>query len=228
MIRFILLTINTKEKIMSFKKLLNIVLLPKWLYEKTTANIVTLIIGILIVGGVDVFLPINEYFKDYFNKPLNMIIINSLIVLLFLVIIGFIDVICFAIPLSDIARRLKKLGEFERIENFRIRVMKVYILSHFLFVPIFSVLLFFANKSPESKIIYVLFNLFLIIEPFWVGALITRGISTIFNLHFLHKYIIFFLVILWSNLILIAIEFMLSKGFVILSVFQNLLFKFFT
>ena len=86
------------------KRFLNIVLLPKEVYRKLTDNKSLLILGIIIVGLINMSLPdiagtCLKYFKD---KPNNILYRNIIIFSVLVILSGLIDVLVMSIPLRDL------------------------------------------------------------------------------------------------------------------------------
>ena len=81
------------------------------------------------------------------------------------------------------------------------RVMKVYILSHFLIVPVSMILnyvfpLDFIDKS--SPIVQNLLLVVYMLIMVWGAAVLTRGINTIFRFNVLFRRFIFLVVFTWQ------------------------------
>ena len=89
----------------------------------------------------------------FFGKLVPDIVYNASMAVLVLLVLGLVDVICTCVPLFDISRYFKrkeaqfiantgiKAGEQEPpVRPTAARVMKVYILSHFLIVPVSMIL----------------------------------------------------------------------------------------
>ena len=129
---------------------MNILAYPISLYEKLTDRKATLIAGIVLIGVIDFLLPdvkfiIKELFTD---KSVPDIVYNAGMAVLVLLLLGFVDVICLSVPLFDIFRYLKRkiqfvsttgIGKEDEQPPLRpsvIKVMKIYIMSHFIIIPV--------------------------------------------------------------------------------------------
>ncbi|HHW30922.1 MAG TPA: hypothetical protein GXX20_04495 [Clostridiaceae bacterium] len=184
------------------EKLLNILLLPKELYKKLTDNKFSLIMGIAIVGLIDMFLPdvTGTYTKYFVEKPDNVLLRNIVFFVVLVALIGFVDVLVISLPLRDIFKFFKKEFNTEN-NNSVIRIMKIYIISHFIIIPVNIVLYYtvFRNlnelSSPGLLLFAVLYSYIII---FWSTAIMYRGINAIYNFQPLFKRLVFSVVLLWG------------------------------
>jgi hypothetical protein len=199
-------------------KLLNILLYPTQLFDKITDKRATLYAGIILVGAIDLLLPdVAAMFKQHFNgKPVSDIYFNTVTAILLIVVLGLIDVIFVSMPLYDFFKFIKKKEETsltltsseEKIvvvphTATSIKIMKTYIMSHFIIIPVSMILYFIFLKdvtdtSPawQLNIALVLYMLLYI----WMAAIITRGINTLFKFNPIFKKLTFIIVFGWSYL----------------------------
>jgi len=188
-------------------KLWNVLLYPAGLYTKLTDNKVTLVAGIILVGLIDFFLPnVKEVHKAYFTdlggRSAEDIQFNIIIAVLVILLLGAIDVLFFSIPLHDVFKFFKKKEGLPHHAS-RIKVMKVYIMSHFLIIPV-NVILYFSifekiTKDSSASIIFLAIIAMFAIR-IWSSAIVTRGINTLFQFGPILRKLTFLLVFTWSFL----------------------------
>jgi len=200
-------------------KLLDILLLPVRLHDGLTDRRATLIAGIVVVGAID-FLGTDVKYtmaltrELFFGKLVPDIVYNASMAVLVLLVLGLVDVICTCVPLFDISRYFKrkeaqfiantgiKAGEQEPpVRPTAARVMKVYILSHFLIVPVSMILNYVFSLDFIDKSSPIVQNLLLVVYMLimvWGAAVLTRGINAIFRFNVLFRRFIFLVVFTWQ------------------------------
>lgn len=182
-------------------KLLNVLLFPVKLYEKLTDNKITLCLGILLIGAVDLFLPnAGEVYKQLFTgKPAADVNFNIFITALLILVFGVVDVVFVGVPLHDFFHFLKRKekeayekgdSQVKELESkgssiaSRIKIMKVYILSHFLIIPVSTLAyyLFFRHLTENSSAWALNMYLgFFMVVFIWSAAIMTRGSNALFR-----------------------------------------------
>ncbi|NJD04203.1 MAG: hypothetical protein FIA99_16790 [Ruminiclostridium sp.] len=188
-------------------KLWNVLLYPAGLYQKLTDNKVTLVTGIILVGLIDFFLPdVKEAYKAYFTvlagKTAVDIQFNIAAAVFVILLLGVIDVVFFSVPLYDVFRFFKKREGLPHRAS-AIKVMKVYIMSHFLLIPV-SVILYYVffryitkNSSVPELILAEAASFAIMI---WASAIITRGINVLYQFSPYLKRLTFLVVFTWGYL----------------------------
>jgi hypothetical protein len=191
------------------KKLWDILLFPPKLYEKLTDNKITLAIGILMVGCVDFFLPdVISTYKLYFtDKAATSITFNIILTVLIILFLSIFDTFVFSKPLFDLFSFFKrKEGLLHNVTL--IKMIKVYILSHFIIIPVETVAYFalfrhLTNSSPALLInVSVVLCLLLIV---WGAAIVTRGINSVFKFNPIFRRFTFIIVFVWNYLLGVAL-----------------------
>lgn len=208
-------------------KLLDILLYPARLFEKLTDNRAALFAGIVLIGAIDLLLPdITAVYKHLFTgKPVNDVYFNAVLAVLIIVVLGLVDVIFVAMPLFDFFKFIKKkeVGGYEQEQEQEhgqivssikkredrehiaspVKVMKVYIMSHFIIIPVTIIVhyIFLRNLGENSpawlqNLVLVYFMLILI----WSAAIITRGINTLFRFNPIFTRLTFIIVFAWNFL----------------------------
>jgi len=206
-------------------RLTDILVYPARFYESLTDRKATLIAGAIMVGAIDFLLPdINNAAKLLITgKPVNDVLFNIFIAVFAILLLGFIDVVFMGVPLYDISAYLKKkeviISEEDEGEGYTsfsprpeskapvvhnaslIKVMKAYIISHFLFIPVQTALYYIlmrniTDNSPAwmQNLALILFMLIFI----WASAILTRGINVLFRFNPVFKRLTFIIVFTWN------------------------------
>ncbi len=194
-------------------KLWNVLLYPARFYEKLTDNKGTLIAGMILIGLIDFFLPdltevYKTYFTDFAGKSAADIQFNIVAAVLIILLLGVVDVAFLSIPLYDIFKFLKKKEGLPHQAS-AIKVMKIYIMSHFLIIPV-NVILYYTvfhdlgSNSGAGDIILAEAAFFIIL--IWSSAIITRGINTLYQFGFFLKRLTFLIVFTWSFLFSMVLD----------------------
>jgi hypothetical protein len=195
----------------SLSTTLNILLFPISLFKRLTEKKLTLFLGILLVGLVDLGFPIALNFSRYFwGKPLSALVLNILLLLVFVAAIGLIDVLFFAVPINDVCKFFKKGAEGIPKSGFPVRVMKVYALSHVLITLVNALVYSLILNTSVTSYLWIAGSMSIylyVIMPLWFTAVISRGLNAVFNLEGITKYIIFILVFIWTFLMGYALGF---------------------
>ncbi len=211
------------------KKLMNILAYPISLYEKLTDRKATLIAGIVLIGVIDFLLPdvkfiIKELFTD---KSVPDIVYNAGMAVLVLLLLGFVDVICISVPLFDIFRYLKRkeiqfvsttgIGKEDEQPPLRpsvIKVMKIYIMSHFIIIPVSLACNLWDTRfitEDSSALLVNLALIFFMIINIWAAAIMTRGLNAIFRFNMLFRRLTFIIVFTWNFLFGMVFDVMIKN-----------------
>ena len=211
------------------KKLMNILAYPISLYEKLTDRKATLIAGIVLIGVIDFLLPdvkfiIKELFTD---KSVPDIVYNAGMAVLVLLLLGFVDVICISVPLFDIFRYLKRkeiqfvsttgIGKEDEQPPLRpsvIIVMKIYIMSHFIIIPVSLACNLWDTRfitEDSSALLENLALIFFMIINIWAAAIMTRGLNAIFRFNMLFRRLTFIIVFTWNFLFGMVFDVMIKN-----------------
>lgn len=195
--------------------LLNVLLLPKSLYKKITDGKLTLVLGILLVGFIDMmYLLWDNRSTLFLQKAQNLLIINIALAVVFIVLVGLIDVLFFSLPLFDLFKRFKKEKEVHDGQGLAIKLIKVYIAVHFIVTPVNALLYPLLSrvdmKSPQLLITFA-FLYSLVLLPVWFSAAISRGINTIYGFNPLFKRFVFVAVFTWNFFLNLALDQIINK-----------------
>lgn len=200
---------------MNKEKLLNILLLPKSIYNKISDNRVTLILGILLIGIKDIFLPLNNKFLAYFwDRAQPIVIFNATLVLLAVVLIGLMDAAFFAYPLADLMQLLRfgKKGLAQKRPI--IRLIKFYIVAHFVIIPV-DILIELIDKMVNFGAypqIGLVAGIILLLTPLWFTGVITRGILVLYKFEERFRGLVFMSILLWNVILSVVLNFVIQNG----------------
>jgi len=200
------------------KKLLDIILLPESLYRRITDKKLTLVLGILFVGIVDIVFAIVGNFRTYFSgEDLSKTVYNIALLILFVVIVGAMDVMFFTIPMFDLFKRFKK-GEKSTISNEQgmyVKLAKIYVIAHFLIlIPQIVILLIYDNViktlNLNSWLLYVAFFIDFII-PLWFSGAIGRGVNVIYRFRTIFGKLSYLILFVWNYVLGNALSYVISN-----------------
>lgn len=204
---------------MNGARLADLFLLPKGTYLKLTEKKYTLYLGILFVGLVDMVYPVIDHFGDYFvGKPSDMVLLNAGLLLLIAAVIGTVDVVFFSFPIFDFIKLVKKLPAVGA-DTGLMRVMKTYILVHFLLVPFgmgYSLLLRSMDLSSISQMFLLVLIIIENLLSLWFSAAFARGVSVNFGLGPILWRVAMILALIWGSFLSYALNFMQDNWFLIL------------
>lgn len=195
---------------------LDLLLLPKSYFAKITDKLPTLFLGIIFLGLSNAaFLLLDRIPVIFGNKTLTVLIFNSTLALCVAVLLGLIDIIFFALPLFDLFKFFTVKERIKNINGQLIKLMKVYISAHFIIVPVQA---FFtatvrlselAGMASGFSISMALIEFLLM--PIWLGAIVSRGINTIYDFDDRLKSMIFVIVYGWYLLLSYALSFTIGN-----------------
>lgn len=213
---------------------------PVRLYEKLTDKKVTLVLGIVLVGAIDLLLPnAANVFKVIFGgRSAGDIGFNAVMTAVVILVLGLIDVVFIGVPLFDIFKYLKKKeatmamqlvdqgdlrkSDDEEDENpllrlkrsitaehnaSAIKVMKVYIMSHFLIVPVHTLFYYTLTRGITTESAPWLQNLSLAIFMgilIWSAGIMSRGINVLFRFNPLYRRLTFIIVFTWNYIFMMV------------------------
>ncbi len=192
-------------------KLSDILLFPKELHGKLTDRKTSLYAGIVFVGIVDMFLPdFIETCKTLFSgRPTSEVLLNIVLTVGVVLLLGIVDVVVFSLPLFDFFKYLKN-KEGEPHHASAAKIMKVYISSYFILLPIQLLLhytLFRGLNEGSSEMILNLYAFYIFAIIIWSSAIVARGINTLFNLNAILRKLSFVIVMTWNLIIMIVFSY---------------------
>lgn len=199
-------------------KILNVFLMPADLYRKLTGKKTSLYLGIIFVGVNDMAFDYIQYYQKFFvGKSQGIFLYNVTLAIVFALLIGFIDVMFFSIPIFDLFKFFRRDGGAQDGNDLMIKVMKVYILANIILLPI-NIIGYLVggalSKNANSYLLGFTALALLIITFIWFAAVITRGLSYLYNLDSRMKNIAFIVIVVWNFLLATAFKFLIDRGMV--------------
>lgn len=191
---------------------LDILLFPRSFFAKITDKLPTLYLGIIFVGLSDVaFLLLDHIPGLFYNKSLTVLIFNSTLALCVGILLGLIDIVFFALPLFDLFKFFRVKEGIKNINGQLIKLMKVYISAYFIIVPVqafFAATVYLGGMVGMSSDFSASMALIeFILVPIWLGAIVSRGINTIYDFDDRLKSMIFVIVYTWNLLLSYALTY---------------------
>ncbi len=199
-------------------KFLDVVLFPKSFYRKVTDKKLTLYLGIVFVGLVDLAFPLADNLTRYFKgKAQPVMIFNAGLVPTFAILLGLIDVMFFSLPLFDLFKFFKRKEPVAIDGSLLVRVMKVYIMAHFIIVPVEAVIFYTLSNMKMSSLTFASTSLLIfiyvfseIVIPVWFSAAITRGFNVIYKFEQAFMRLTFITILTWNLLLNYAFKYMMD------------------
>lgn len=181
---------------------------PRTWHKRINSTILTLIPGCIFVGLFDMLGSSPSILKDYILTAESGVFQKSILAILMAVIIGFLDVFCFAWPIADLCKYLARRSEKFIVPGFHVILMKTYAFSHLLFIP--SLLLTIPtglkveNLSQETPFLEHLLVIVLLVyasmQLFWQLGILLRTISVKSKLELSGKLIAGGAIFIWFSL----------------------------
>jgi len=165
------------------------------------------------------------------ERPAGDVKFNAVMTVVAILLLGVIDVVFVGVPLFDIFRylkkkensmalelsdhfsaglnnegeenpllRLKRSGSTEHTASY-IKVMKVYIMSHFVIVPVSTLIYYAVIRDITVDSAQWLINLYLAIVigiSLWSAGVISRGINALFRFNYLFRRLTYIIVFIWN------------------------------
>ncbi|NLP14260.1 MAG: hypothetical protein GX383_07310 [Clostridium sp.] len=203
---------------MSNNSLLDILLFPKSFYRKISDKLLTLYLGIIMVGFIDMGFGLYTDIPMYFwGKPPTALLFNISLTLCFVLLTGLMDIVFFALPLFDIFKFFRVKERIKNINGQLIKLMKIYVVSHFLVVPVNAFFIFLSNEPYGTKgsVSFISFFVLSIVTPLWHTAIMTRGINAIYSFDERLKNAVFPLVYIWSTLLGYALGYIMDNWLIV-------------
>ena len=196
-------------------KIFDFLLLSKIFYKKISDKLLTLYIGILFIGVVDiVFIIINNWKILFADKSVQIVFYNVSLSVTMIILLGLMDIVFFTVPLFDLFKMFRIESDFTIKTNKLVKFMKIYIYAHLPVLPV-VVIVFFLNKTKNNYFnqdikYFALYALNYFIIPLWFSAVITRGVNATFTFIKKFRMVIYIIVFGWYMLLSTAFEFINS------------------
>lgn len=196
------------------KSLLDIFLLPRGLYKRLNEKELTLYLGILFIGCIDVIYPqvTSLLSKLFVGRPKEAVIGNILVIIGSIIVVGLIDVIFFAVPMADLFNKVFK-SEKVKEDVSLVKIMKVYIIAHLITLPANALLYYFLDASQLGSNMFFTYltGYIAILVLIWFNAIIVRGVNSLCDFIPVFKALVFPAVFIWNILLGIGLQYMIDN-----------------
>lgn len=196
------------------KSLLDIFLLPRGLYKRLNEKELTLYLGILFIGCIDVIYPqvTSLLPKLFIGRTKEAVIVNILVIIGSILVVGLIDVIFFAVPMADLFNKVFKSEKVQESISL-VKIMKLYIIAHLITLPANALLYYFYDFAQLGSNIFFtyLISYVEILMIIWFNAIIVRGVNSLCNFLPVFKVLVFPAVFTWNILLGIGLQYMIDN-----------------
>ncbi|NLM10644.1 MAG: hypothetical protein GX213_07700 [Clostridiaceae bacterium] len=183
-------------------------LLPRAWHKRLNASLISLVPGFVLVGFFNVLSHSRSILNDFILGTASGVVQKTLLFVITFIIIGFLDVFCFAWPIADLCKYIAKRSNKFIKQGFNVIFMKSYAYSHLLFYPVLLIVnptgLELEKLGQETNSItqiviialYVWALLQILIQP----GILLRTISIKSKLNFSEKLLVALAIFIWMNL----------------------------
>lgn len=197
----------------------DLLLLPKKLYEKFTGRRYTLVLGIVLVGIADmVFTLYENYDRLLRGKAPTILYFNITLAVVVTILIGFIDVLFFSLPLFDLFKRFKREKPVGNDGEQLVKFMKVYICANLLVIPLNTLFYFMFGSSVMTAGFFgaILAYLYVFLLPLWISAAVSRGANVIYGFVAPLRRMVFLAAFIWSSILSLVIGYIVDTWLMLL------------
>lgn len=200
-------------------KISDILLLPKKLYEKMTGKRHTLILGIILVGIADmVFTLYENHTRLLTGKTAAVLYYNITLTIVLTILVGFIDVLFFSLPLFDLFKRFRREKAVPNEGEQLVKFMKVYICANLLVLPLNALFYYIFGRETfvQSSYAGILAYAYIFIIPIWISATVSRGTNVIYTFPVPLKKMVFMASFIWSSVLSMVLGYMVDSWLMLL------------
>jgi len=190
-------------------------LLPRTWHKRLNASLLSLIPGIAIVGFFNLLSHPRSIFKDFIINNTAGIGGKIFLFIIAVLVIGFMDVFCFAWPIADLCRFIARRSNKFIIQGFNIVLMKSYAYSHLLFYPVLLIVnptgleleKLGQDTSSITQIVIITLYVWAIMQTAIQPGILLRTISIKSKLEFPEKLMVALAIFVWINLVSEAVRY---------------------
>jgi len=164
---------------------------------------------VIFVGIYDVLNAERSILNDYLITENSGMVLKILLTLIIAVVIGLINVVCFAWPIADLCRYIGKRTEKFVVRGFHVILMKSYALSHLVFVPLLPLTMPPGLQTRWFNQESFLYAFVVIAMLFWQLAIMMRTVSVKTKLEYPVRLIVAAAIYIWSTFEGTAISYLL-------------------
>jgi hypothetical protein len=152
------------------------------------------------------------------GKSPMLLYYNISLAVVMTILVGFIDVLFFSMPLFDLFKRFKKEKNIANNDEQLIKFMKVYICANLLVLPLNTLFYFmFGNTAfTHSNYIVLIAYAYIILIPLWISAAVSRGANAIYGFVAPLRRMVFLVAFIWSSILSNVIGFIVDKWLMLL------------
>ena len=162
----------------------------------------------------------DNFTKIFHGKSLMIIYFNITLTLVFIALIGFIDVLFFSIPIFDLFKLFRKDAEETQAhsEDLLIKLMKVYVTATIVTFPINLILTLILNNYniPRGLALDTFVSIIILLPTIWGAAIISRGVNEIYNFQPFFKRLVFLVSLAWSTILSIVLMYIMDNWLMVL------------
>lgn len=196
------------------KSLLDIFLLPRGLHKRLNEKELTLYLGIVFIGCIDVIYPqITSLLSELFvGRTKEAVIANILVIIGSIIVVGLIDVIFFAVPMADLFNKVFKREKVQESISL-VKIMKLYIIAHLITLPANALLYYFLDSAQLGTNMFIIYltSYIAILVLIWFNAIIVRGVNSLYDFVPVFKVLVFPAVFTWNILLGIGLQYMIDN-----------------
>lgn len=196
-------------------------LLPRAWHKRLNASFVSIVPGFMLVGLFDVLSHSRSILNDYILNAGSGIFGRILLFIVAFVIIGFLDVFCFAWPIADLCRYIARRSNKFIIQGFNIIFMKSYAYSHLIFYPVLLIVnptgleleRLIQGTNKVTQIVIITLYVWALMQIFIQPGILLRTITIKSKLDFSEKLVVALAIFIWMNLEGEAIRYVIDLAY---------------
>lgn len=196
-------------------------LLPRTWHKRLNASLLSLLPGIAVVGFFNVLSHSRSIFKDFILDNTSDMVEKTLLLIIIMMIVGFLDVFCFAWPIADLCRFIARRNNKFIIQGFNVILMKSYAYSHLLFYPVllivnptgFELERLGQDIGSVTQIVIITLYVWALLQVAIQPGILLRTISIKSKLEFSEKLMVALAIFIWMNLSGQAIRYILDLAY---------------
>jgi len=196
-------------------------LLPRTWHKRLNASLLSLLPGIAVVGFFNVLSHSRSIVKDFILDNTSDMVEKTLLLIIIMMIVGFLDVFCFAWPIADLCRFIARRNNKFIIQGFNVILMKSYAYSHLLFYPVllivnptgFELERLGQDTGSVTQIVIITLYVWALLQVAIQPGILLRTISIKSKLEFSEKLMVALAIFIWMNLSGQAIRYILDLAY---------------
>ncbi|NLX77111.1 MAG: hypothetical protein GXZ01_07060 [Clostridiaceae bacterium] len=196
-------------------------LLPREWHRRLNESLVSLVPGFAVVGFFNILCHSRSILVDFILGSTASVFEKTLLFIIAIFLIGFLDVFCFAWPIADLCKYLAKRSNKFIMKGFNIILMKSYAYSHLVFYPVilivnptgFEVERLYQEITPATKFVIITLYVWALLQAVIQPGILLRTVSIKSKLDLGEKILVALVMFLWMNLEAQAIGYVLDLNY---------------